>query len=64
MKLNDLAFINEDLIEYKLDNYNPTPNDSLDFILDASYQVSDIYQFTLNSGGYNIAANTLGTQAL
>ena len=60
IKLNDLAFINKDLIEYKLDNYDPTPNDSLDFILDNSYQVSDIYQFTLNSGGYNIAAIYIG----
>lgn len=60
MKLNDLAFINETLTEYQLDNYDPTPNDSLDFILDASYQVSNIHQFNVNSGGYNIAAIYIG----
>lgn len=60
MKLNDLAFINEPLTEYQLDNYDPTPDDSLDFILDASYDVGNIHQFTVNSGGYDIAAIYIG----
>jgi fermentation-respiration switch protein FrsA (DUF1100 family) len=54
MKLNDLAFINEPLEEYLLDNYEG----EVDFRLDSSYYIdrADIQELSLASDEYSIAA--------
>lgn len=57
MKLNDLAFINEALTEYKLDNYT----EEVDFVLDDTYQVENIHQLTLKSDEFDIAAIYIGS---
>ena len=56
LKLDDIAFINESINEYQLDNYD---ND-IDFRLDSSYSVEDIHFLTLNSEEFEIAAIYIG----
>lgn len=59
MKLNDLAFINEALTEYQLDNYTG----EVDFVLDESYQVENVHHLSLQSGEFEIAAIYIGDLA-
>lgn len=56
LKMNDIAFYNESLTEYLLDDYEV----DLDFKLDSTYDVQNIYEFTVNSGGFDIAAIYVG----
>lgn len=56
LKLDDIAFINESINEYQLDNYD----DDIDFRLDSSYSVEDIHFLTLNSEEFEIAAIYIG----
>lgn len=57
IKLNDIAFYNEPLSEYKLDDYEF----ELDFRLDSSYSVQNIHEVSFNSGGFELAAIYIGT---
>lgn len=59
MKLNDLAFINEALTSYELDNYSG----EVDFILSEEYDVDNIHHLTLTSGKFDIAALYIGDLA-
>lgn len=56
LKLDDIAFINESINEYQLDDYD----DDIDFRLDSSYSVEDIHFLTLNSEEFEIAAIYIG----
>lgn len=56
IKLNDIAFYNEAITDYLLDDYNT----DLDFKLDSSYTVQNIHEFSLNSNGFDIAAIYIG----
>ena len=56
MKLDDIAFYNEPLLEYQLDDYDV----ELDFKLDSSFDVDDIHQFSLESDDFYISALYIG----
>ncbi len=56
IKLNDIAFYNEPLSEYKLDDYNF----ELDFRLDSAYSVQNIHEVSFSSEDYTIAAIYIG----
>ncbi|MDG1189361.1 MAG: alpha/beta hydrolase [Flavobacteriales bacterium] len=56
IKLNDIAFYNEPITDYLLDDYNI----DLDFKLDSTYNVKDIHEFSVNSNGFDIAAIYIG----
>jgi len=56
LKMNDIAFYNESLTEYLLDDYDV----DLNFKLDSTYDVQNVYEFSVNSGGFNIAALYIG----
>ena len=56
MKLDDIAFYNESILEYQLDEYNV----ELDFKLDSSYDVDSIHLFSLESDDFNISALYIG----
>lgn len=56
MKMNDLAFINEALTAYELDDYSG----EVDFILDESYQVENIHHLNLQSDEFEIAGIYIG----
>jgi pimeloyl-ACP methyl ester carboxylesterase len=56
IKLNDIAFYNEAITDYLLDDYNT----DLDFKLDSTYNVQNIHEFSVNSNGFDIAAIYIG----
>ena len=56
IKLNDIAFYNETITDYLLDDYNT----DLDFKLDSTYNVQNIHEFSVNSNGFDIAAIYIG----
>lgn len=56
LKLDDIAFVNESISEYQLDDFN----DDIDFRLDSGYNVEDIHFITLKSGEFDIAAIYVG----
>jgi len=56
IKLNDIAFYNETITDYLLDDYNT----DLDFKLDSIYNVQNIHEFSVNSNGFDIAAIYIG----
>lgn len=56
IKLNDIAFYNEPLSEYMLDDYNL----ELDLKLDSTYSVQNIHEVSFLSGDYTIAAIYIG----
>jgi len=56
MKLDDIAFYNDSLLEYQLDDYNV----ELDFKLGSSYDVDNIHQFSLESEDFYISALYIG----
>ena len=56
IKLNDIAFYNEAITDYLLDDYNI----DLDFKLDSTYNVQNIHEFSVNSNGFDIAAIYIG----
>jgi alpha/beta superfamily hydrolase len=56
IKLNDIAFYNETITDYLLDDYNT----DLDFKLDSTYNVQNIHEFSVNSNGLDIAAIYIG----
>ena len=56
IKLNDIAFYNEPLTEYKLDDYNF----ELDFRLDSAYSVQNIHEVSFSSGDYSTAVIYIG----
>jgi len=56
IKLNDIAFYNEPITDYLLDDYNT----DLDFKLDSTYNVQNIHEFSVNSNGFDIAAIYIG----
>ena len=56
IKLNDIAFYNEAITDYLLDDYNT----DLDFKLYSTYNVQNIHEFSVNSNGFDIAAIYIG----
>ena len=56
IKLNDIAFYNETITDYLLDDYNT----DLDFKLDSTYNVQNIHEFSVISNGFDIAAIYIG----
>lgn len=56
IKLNDIAFYNEAITDYLLDDYNT----DLDFKLDSTYNAQNIHEFSVNSNGFDIAAIYIG----
>ena len=56
IKLNDIAFYNEPITFYLLDDYNT----DLDLKLDSTYNVQNIHEFSVNSNGFDIAAIYIG----
>ncbi|MGC6428938.1 MAG: alpha/beta hydrolase [Flavobacteriales bacterium] len=57
VKLNDIAFYNEELTAYQLDDYTT----DLDFILDNSYDVENIHELSLSSQSVSISAIYIGS---
>lgn len=56
LKMDDIAFYNESITEYKLDDFD----DDIDFRLDSTYFVDEVHFITLNSDEYEISAIYIG----
>lgn len=56
LKMNDIAFYNESITEYLLDDYDI----DLDFKLDSTYDIQNIHEFSVNSAGFDISAMYIG----
>lgn len=56
MKLDDIAFYNEVIEEYTLDDFN----ENIDFRLDSSYHVQNVHELSLQSDEFSISALYIG----
>jgi hypothetical protein len=56
IKLDDIAFHNEVIEEYVLDDFD----EDIDFRLDSSYNVNNVHEFTVKSDEFNISALYIG----